>query len=66
MTLKSVWGNTCVVMSNLLQFQWLPYFEATLGGVDLNISVDSSTTVINRNPDYMERIVNKLNTRSKR
>nr|XP_034338189.1 neprilysin-1-like isoform X1 [Crassostrea gigas] len=47
-------------------FRWLPYFEATLGGVDLNISVDSSTTVINRNPDYMERIVNKLNTRSKR
>lgn len=66
MTLKSVWGNACVVMSNLLQFQWLPYFEATLAGVDLNISVDSSTTVINRNPDYMERIVNKLNTRSKR
>lgn len=66
MTLKSVWGNACVVMSNLLQFQWQPYFEATLGLVDLNISVDSSTTVINRNPDYMERIVNKLNTRSKR
>lgn len=66
MTLKSVWGNACVVMSNLLQFRWQPYFEATLSGVDLNISVDSSTTVINRNPDYMERIVNKLNTRSKR
>lgn len=66
MTLNSVWGNACVVMSNLLQFQWQPYFEATLSGVDLNISVDSSTTVINRNPDYMERIVNKLNTRSKR
>lgn len=66
MTLNSVWGNACVVMSNLQQFQWQPYFEATLGGVDLNISVDSSTTVINRNPDYMERIVNKLNTRSKR
>lgn len=66
MTLNSVWGNACVVMSNLLQFQWQQYFEATLGGVDLNISVDSSTTVINRNPDYMERIVNKINTRSKR
>lgn len=66
MTLNSVWGNACVVMSNLLQFRWQPYFEATLSGVDLNISVDSSTTVINRNPDYMERIVNKLNTRSKR
>lgn len=37
-----------------------------LGGVDFNISVDSLIIVINRNLDYMERIVNKFNIRSKR
>lgn len=47
-------------------FQWLPYFQATLGRDDLNISVDSTTAVINRNPDYIEKIVNKLNTNNKR
>lgn len=47
-------------------FQWLAYFQATLSRDDLNISVDSSTPVINRNPDYMEKIVNKLNTENKR
>lgn len=56
---------TCPIMFHL-QFQWLAYFQATLSRDDLNISVNSSTPVINRNPDYMEKIVNKLNTENKR
>lgn len=66
MILNSVWGNAFVVMSTLLQFQWLPYFEATLGRDDLNISVNSSTPVINRSPSYIEKVFNKLNTKNKR
>ncbi|XP_062574044.1 neprilysin-1-like [Saccostrea cucullata] len=47
-------------------FEWVQYFTATLGRKDLNITVDSSTPVINRNPDYMSRIVNALANEDKR
>ncbi|XP_061197808.1 neprilysin-1-like isoform X2 [Saccostrea echinata] len=47
-------------------FEWLQYFKATLGRKDLNITVQSSTPVINRNPDYMTKIVNTLVSKDKR
>lgn len=49
-----------------LQFQWLDYFEVALGRNDLNISVNSSTPVINRNPDFVQKIVNKLEMEDKK
>ncbi|XP_022344014.2 neprilysin-1-like [Crassostrea virginica] len=47
-------------------FQWLDYFEVALGRNDLNISVNSSTPVINRNPDFVQKIVNKLEMEDKK
>ena len=49
-----------------LQFPWLNYFEVSLGRNDLNISVNSSTPVINRNPDFVQKIVNKLGMEDKK
>ncbi|XP_048750053.2 neprilysin-1-like [Ostrea edulis] len=47
-------------------FEWLQYFGATLGRHDLQITVNASTPVINRNPGYIDEIVNKLHTKEKR
>lgn len=49
-----------------LQFPWLNYFEVSLGRNDLNISVSPSTPVINRNPDFVQKIVNKLEMEDKK
>ncbi|XP_048750063.2 neprilysin-1-like [Ostrea edulis] len=47
-------------------FEWLHYFGATLGRSDLQITVNTSTPVINRNPAYIGEILNKLYTKNKR
>nr|XP_034338182.1 neprilysin-1-like [Crassostrea gigas] len=47
-------------------FQWLEFIQAIFGRDDVNISVDITTTIVNRDPDYIENIFNRLNSYSKR
>lgn len=56
----------CIIIFYLLQFQWLEFIQAIFGRDDVNISVDITTPIVNRDPDYIENIFNRLNSYSKR
>lgn len=56
----------CIIIFYLLQFQWLEFIQAIFGRDDVNISVDITTPIVNRDPDYIENIFNRLNSNSKR
>lgn len=55
-----------IIIFYLLQFQWLEFIQAIVGHDDVNISVDITTPIVNRDPDYIEIFFNKLNSYSKR
>lgn len=55
-----------IIIFYLLQFQWLEFIQAIFGHDDVNISVDITTPIVNRDPDYIEFFFNKLNSYSKR
>lgn len=42
------------------------FIQAIFGRDDVNISVDITTPIVNRDPDYIENIFNRLNSYSKR
>lgn len=56
----------CIIIFYLLQFQWLEFIQAIFGRDDVNISVDITTPIVNRDPDYIENIFKRLNSYSKR
>lgn len=56
----------CIIIFHLLQFQWLEFIQAIFGRDDVNIIVDITIPVVNRDPDYKEKFFSKLNSYSKR